>query len=83
MNLAGELLAAGAEREARQIDEKLFFETCAVPAAAKIPAQPRPDEDDDTALVALQRGTWPRTGLPGKLKNVSFNLKSRFDKRYL
>ena len=37
MNLAGELLAAGAEREARQIDEKLFFETCAVPAATKIP----------------------------------------------
>ena len=30
MTLAGELLATAAERDARQIDEKLFFETCAV-----------------------------------------------------
>jgi type II secretory pathway predicted ATPase ExeA len=37
MNLAGELLAAAAERDARQIDEKLFFETCAVKPAAKTP----------------------------------------------
>ena len=29
MNIAGELLAIAAEREARQIDEKLFLETCA------------------------------------------------------
>jgi general secretion pathway protein A len=28
MNIAGELLAVAAEREARQIDEKLFLETC-------------------------------------------------------
>lgn len=35
MNLAGELLAAAAEREARQIDEKLFFEVCAVPQTAQ------------------------------------------------
>src|SRR5271157_455372 len=34
MNMAGELLAYAAEREARQIDEKLFLETCAVPPAA-------------------------------------------------
>ena len=27
--MADELLAAAAQREARQIDEKLFFETCA------------------------------------------------------
>ncbi len=33
MNMAGELLAYAAEREARQIDEKLFLETCAPPAA--------------------------------------------------
>ncbi len=30
MNLAGELLAAGAQREARQLDEKLFLEVFAV-----------------------------------------------------
>jgi len=35
MNMAGELLAAAAEREARQIDEALFFETCAIPPAAE------------------------------------------------
>ena len=34
MNIAGELLAIAAEREARQIDEKLFLETCAAPPAA-------------------------------------------------
>src|SRR6202162_5691977 len=31
MNLAGEWLALAAQREARQIDEKLFLETCATP----------------------------------------------------
>src|SRR5205807_4565493 len=31
MNLAGELLASAAQREARQIDEKLFLETCSPP----------------------------------------------------
>lgn len=35
MNMAGELLAAAAECEARQIDEKLFFETCAVAPIAE------------------------------------------------
>jgi len=35
MNIAGELLAAAAECDARQIDEKLFFETCAVSPAAE------------------------------------------------
>ena len=34
MNMAGELLVYAAEREARQIDEKLFLETCAAPPAA-------------------------------------------------
>jgi hypothetical protein len=34
MNIAGELLAVAAEREARQIDEKLFLETCAPPSVA-------------------------------------------------
>jgi type II secretory pathway predicted ATPase ExeA len=34
MNIAGELLAAAAQCEARQIDEKLFLETCATPAPA-------------------------------------------------
>jgi type II secretory pathway predicted ATPase ExeA len=33
MIMAGELLAAAAQREARQIDETLFFEACGVPAA--------------------------------------------------
>jgi type II secretory pathway predicted ATPase ExeA len=32
MIMAGELLAAAAQREARQIDEALFFETCALTA---------------------------------------------------
>jgi len=36
MNLAGELLATAAQREARHLDEKLFLETFAVP-----PEQPR------------------------------------------
>lgn len=36
MNMAGELLAIAAQREARQIDEKLFLETYAQPAAAVI-----------------------------------------------
>ena len=31
MNIASELLAVAAQREARQIDEKLFLETCAAP----------------------------------------------------
>jgi type II secretory pathway predicted ATPase ExeA len=35
MNIAGELLAVAAEREARQIDEKLFLETCAAPPVAE------------------------------------------------
>lgn len=33
MNLAGELLLAGAQREARMLDEKLFLEVFAVPAS--------------------------------------------------
>jgi hypothetical protein len=33
MIMADELLAAAAQREARQIDETLFFEICAVPTA--------------------------------------------------
>src|SRR5580704_17360723 len=37
MNMAGELLVYAAEREARQIDEKLFLETCS----------PQPDDDDE------------------------------------
>lgn len=32
MNMAGELLAAGAQREVKQLDEKLYFEAFAVPA---------------------------------------------------
>jgi type II secretory pathway predicted ATPase ExeA len=38
MNMAGELLSIAAEREARQIDEKLFLETYAQPAAEKAAA---------------------------------------------
>jgi type II secretory pathway predicted ATPase ExeA len=34
MNMAGELLAVAGQREARQIDEQLFFETFATPAPA-------------------------------------------------
>jgi type II secretory pathway predicted ATPase ExeA len=36
MNMAGELLALAAQREARHIDEKLFFDTFAAPAAAPV-----------------------------------------------
>jgi general secretion pathway protein A len=36
MNMAAELLAIGAEREARNIDEKLFLETYAQPAPEKV-----------------------------------------------
>jgi type II secretory pathway predicted ATPase ExeA len=35
MIMAGELLEAAAQREARQIDEALFFEICAMPAASE------------------------------------------------
>ena len=35
MIMADELLVAAAEREARQIDEKLFLETCATPPVAE------------------------------------------------
>ncbi len=41
MNMAGELLAAAAQREARQIDEKLFLETFAPPAPAEAKAAGR------------------------------------------
>jgi len=41
MIMAGELLEAAAQRDARQIDETLFFETCAVPAAREIKAAAR------------------------------------------
>jgi general secretion pathway protein A len=38
MNMAGELLSIAAEREAHQIDEKLFLETYAQPVPEKVPA---------------------------------------------
>ena len=41
MNMAGELLAVAAQREARQIDEKLFLETFASPAPAEAKAAGR------------------------------------------
>ena len=41
MNMAGELLAAAAQREAPQIDEQLFFDTFAAPAAAPVKVAPR------------------------------------------
>ena len=41
MNMAGELLAAGAQREVHQIDEKLFLEMCAAPPAEARPARRR------------------------------------------
>ena len=41
MNIANELLSAAAQREARQIDEKLFLETCAPPVAETKPARGR------------------------------------------
>ena len=37
MNMGGELLAAAAQREARQIDEQLFFETFTPPTAVAAP----------------------------------------------
>lgn len=39
MNLAAELLAAGAQREARSLDEKLFLEVFAVPTSGAEPAK--------------------------------------------
>ncbi len=36
MNMGGELLALAAQREARQLDEQLFFEAFAAPAAAPV-----------------------------------------------
>jgi general secretion pathway protein A len=41
MNMGGELLAAAAQREARHIDEQLFFETFAAPAPVKLAARRR------------------------------------------
>ena len=41
MNMAGELLASAAQREAPQIDEQLFFETFAAPSAAQPKAAAR------------------------------------------
>jgi general secretion pathway protein A len=38
MNMAGELLAHAAQHEVRQIDEKLFLETCSPPADTKAAA---------------------------------------------
>jgi len=38
MNMAGELLAIAAQREARQIDEKLFLEMTSAPAETKTAA---------------------------------------------
>jgi hypothetical protein len=35
MIMAGELLEVAAQRDARQIDETLFFETCGVPTASE------------------------------------------------
>jgi len=39
--MAGELLSAAAERDARQIDEKLFFEVFALPQEAAPKAKRR------------------------------------------
>jgi type II secretory pathway predicted ATPase ExeA len=41
MNMAGELLAVAAQREARQIDEKLFLEAFASPPPAEAKATGR------------------------------------------
>ena len=41
MIMAAELLEAAAQRDARQIDEALFFEICAVPAASETKAATR------------------------------------------
>jgi hypothetical protein len=38
MNMAGELLSIAAEREVRQIDDKLFLEAYAQPAESKTAA---------------------------------------------
>lgn len=38
MTMAGELLAVGAQREVKQLDEKLYFEVFAVPPAEKLKA---------------------------------------------
>jgi hypothetical protein len=43
MNLAGETLAVATQREAQQIDEKLFLETCA----------PAPEDSRTTAMSLL------------------------------
>lgn len=42
MNMANELLDAAVRREADQIDEKLFFETFDLEAAAKAAKRRRP-----------------------------------------
>jgi type II secretory pathway predicted ATPase ExeA len=41
MTMAGELLAVGAQREVRQLDEKLYFEVFAVPPSAGKPKAPQ------------------------------------------
>ena len=41
MIMASELLDTAAQREARQIDETLFFEICAMPAASEAKAASR------------------------------------------
>jgi type II secretory pathway predicted ATPase ExeA len=41
MNMAGELLALAAQREARHIDEQLFFDTFVASAAAPVKLAPR------------------------------------------
>jgi type II secretory pathway predicted ATPase ExeA len=41
MNMAGELLALAAQREAQHIDEQLFFETFAAPSAGPVKAAAR------------------------------------------
>jgi general secretion pathway protein A len=38
MNMGGELLAAGAQREVKQLDEKLYFEVFAVPVTESVKA---------------------------------------------
>jgi hypothetical protein len=38
MNIAGELLDLAAQREARSIDEQLFFEAFTAPAAIQVKA---------------------------------------------
>ena len=52
MIMAGELLEAAAQREARQIDETLFFEICAVPAAER-------DQGGDPAPAMTQLPVQP------------------------